>query len=61
MGLMDPLKRRISYKANFSSLLYQSDKLLTTFMGDTSFLIKAMISPMARGIKNILSHAPEEF
>jgi len=30
-------------------------------MGDISFLIKAMINPMARAIENILSHAPEDF
>ena len=33
------------------SLLYQSVKLINDFMGDTSFLIKAMISPMARCLK----------
>jgi len=43
------------------SLLNQSVKLINYFMGDTSFLIKAMINPMARSIENILSHAPEEF
>jgi len=43
------------------SLLNQNVKLINNIMGDTSFLIKAMISPMARGILNILSHAQRSF
>jgi len=43
------------------SLLNQNVKLINNIMGDTSFFIKAMVSPMARDNENILSHAPEEF